>query len=256
MSQRRQSPNREARIPISVVLMTSGLIILLAVVAIYLLTPIGPPGLPDLIPLAVIPTRPPANPTPAGAPPADTPLLPETPNDLANLPSEASAANAPRLFSGGGPGQPIRLVIPSLSVDAPVVGVGLEEVSVGEQRFYRWQVPPSYAAGWHNTSAPLGQPGNTVLNGHHNVYGEVFRDLVNLAIGDEIVLYDENGSHSYRVGEQHILLERGQPLEVRLANAHWMDPTNDERITLITCWPYTDNSHRVIIVAYPTPAGG
>ena len=28
-------------------------------------------------------------------------------------------------------------------------------------------------------------------------------------------------------------------------------PTTDERITLITCWPYTSNTHRLIIVAKP-----
>ena len=38
-------------------------------------------------------------------------------------------------------------------------------------------VPDFFAAGWHTDSTPPGFPGNTVLNGHHNIYGEVFRDL-------------------------------------------------------------------------------
>ncbi len=54
-----------------------------------------------------------------------------------------------------------------------------------------------------------------------------------------------------------ILPERDQPLSVRLANAQWIEPSTDERLTLITCWPKDNNTHRLIIVAVPIqPAGG
>ena len=39
--------------------------------------------------------------------------------------------------------------------------------------------------------------------------------------------------------------------KVRLANARWIQPSEDERLTLITCWPYESNTHRLIIVALP-----
>jgi sortase A len=55
------------------------------------------------------------------------------------------------------------------------------------------------------------------------------------------------------VSERHILPEKGQPLSVRLKNAAWIQPTTDERLTLVTCWPYTSNTHRLIIVARPGP---
>ncbi len=148
--------------------------------------------------------------------------------------------------------QPKRIVIPSIAVDAPVTDVGLSAFESDGQTYYQWQVPSAYEAGWHNSSAPLGQPGNTVLNGHHNIFGEVFGKLVDLQVGDEIVLYDADKPHSYTVSEVMILPERDQPLEVRLENAQWIQPTDDERLTLVTCWPYTDNSHRLIVVAYPT----
>jgi sortase A len=43
------------------------------------------------------------------------------------------------------------------------------------------------------------------------------------------------------------------PLSVRRKNAQWIMPTGDERLTLVTCWPYEwpGNSHRVIVVARP-----
>jgi sortase A len=101
------------------------------------------------------------------------------------------------------------------------------------------------------TSAPLGKPGNTAITGHHNIAGEVFRNLVKLKPGDRITVYSKDMPFYYEITTRKILPERGQPAEVRRENARWMQPTEDERITLITCWPYTSNTHRLIIVAKP-----
>ena len=49
----------------------------------------------------------------------------------------------------------------------------------------------------------------------------------------------------------HLLEEKGMPEEVRRSNAQWIAPTDDERVTLVTCWPYTSNTHRLVIVAKP-----
>jgi sortase A len=97
-------------------------------------------------------------------------------------------------------------------------------------------------------------PGNTVLDGHNNISGEVFRTLTNIQVGDTITLYAANQERVYRVGQKLILKEIGQPLEVRQANAQYISPTSDERLTLVTCWPPTGNSHRLIIVAQPVSA--
>ena len=61
----------------------------------------------------------------------------------------------------------------------------------------------------------------------------------------------EIASYTYAVAEKHILKEKGEPIEVRQQNAVWMDSTKDERVTMITCWPYTNNTHRLIVVAKP-----
>lgn len=148
-------------------------------------------------------------------------------------------------------GKPVRIVIPAIDVDAPVVEVSLDRFAVPGGAYYQWEVPEGYEAGWHDTSARLGQVGNTVLNGHHNVFGEIFRDLVDLEEGDEIILYDADTIFTYHVVEKEIVAERGEDLSIRLENSHWIEPTDDERITLITCWPYTNNTHRLVIVAKP-----
>jgi sortase A len=142
---------------------------------------------------------------------------------------------------------PTRIVIPSIQLDAPVETVGWHTVAGVSQ----WDVPDTYTAGWLMTSAPLGKPGNTAITGHHNVGGEVFRNLVKLQPGDRMTLYANDQPFYYEVASRRILPERGQPDEVRRANARWIQPTDDERVTLITCWPYTSNTHRLVIVAKP-----
>jgi len=142
---------------------------------------------------------------------------------------------------------PRQIVIPAIGLDAPVETVGWHVIN----GVSTWDVPDHFAAGWLKTSALLGQSGNTVLDGHHNIGGEVFRRLVDLRVGDELEVYAGNNVFFYKVTTRQILKERDQPLEVRIKNAQWIQPTEDERLTLVTCWPYTSNSHRLIIVAKP-----
>jgi sortase A len=144
-----------------------------------------------------------------------------------------------------------RLIIPAINLDAPIVEVGWETREVNGEVIGVWNVPHAFAAGWHKISALPGQVGNMVLSGHHNIYGEVFRDLIDLEPGDEVVVYVGETAYHYSVTERHILEEKGQPVEVRLQNAQWIMPTEDERLTMVTCWPYTNNTHRLIVVALP-----
>jgi sortase A len=130
--------------------------------------------------------------------------------------------------------------------------MGWEMVEREEGVMSEWRVPKK-AAGWHMNSALPGHGENTVLSGHHNIEGKVFRYVVDLEPGDEITLYSGDTPYTYFVTEKYILKEVGMPLEVQQKNAQWIMPTGDERLTLVTCWPYEwpGNSHRVIVVARP-----
>lgn len=228
--------------------MAVGLIIAGTAVAIWLFLP-RTQTLPQLLQAASLPTAVPV--TPAQP---DIPLLPETPADAAaaSSPYPDHFVSADEAAARTITGQPREIIIPAIDLDAPIAGIGLAPVETNGQSYLQWQVPNEFKAGWHNTSAPLGKPGNTVLNGHHNIDGEVFGKLIDLEEGDEILLQDNQGTtYKYRVSLIEILPERGQPLEIRQKNAEWIMPTNDERITLVTCWPKTDNSHRLIVVATP-----
>ncbi len=150
------------------------------------------------------------------------------------------------------PRPPTRIVAPAIELDAPVVAMGWKMVEYQGRQVAEWDVPKD-AAGWHVNSAPAGRPGNTVLSGHHNIEGKVFRYVVDLEIGDDVILYAGGRAYSYIVTEKYILKEASMPWAVRQKNAQWIAPTADERLTLVTCWPYEwpGNTHRVIIVAMP-----
>lgn len=126
-----------------------------------------------------------------------------------------------------GPEQATRIVIAAIDVDAPVVeGDGWEELKMG--------------VGQHIGSANPGERGNMVVSGHDDVFGEVFRRLGELMPGDEIIVYAGETPYRYLVREKRIV----QPDEVSV-----MEPTTKAAMTLITCYPYLIDTHRLVVIA-------
>jgi sortase A len=146
---------------------------------------------------------------------------------------------------------PGRLVIPAINLETSVVQMGWEVRTDANGNEYSEWVVPEAAAGWHQNSVLPGHGSNMVLSGHHNVAGEVFRYIVDLEPGDEVILQGEERNYRYVVEEKYIVKERGEPLEVRMENNRFIEPTPDERLTLVSCWPYESNTHRVIVIARP-----
>lgn len=148
---------------------------------------------------------------------------------------------------------PDRIVIPKIELDAPVIAAGEKNVEISSEKFLQYLAPDKFAAGWHPDSAPLGEVGNTVINGHHNVHGKVFGRLVDLVPGDRIQVYSGGTAMVFQVSNVLILPERDADLATRLENARWIEPSRDVRLTLVTCWPEYSNTHRLIIVASVAP---
>lgn len=115
-----------------------------------------------------------------------------------------------------------------MDVDSPVF-----------QGMYDWEVLKKGVA-QHIGSAAPGQAGNMVLAGHNDIYGEVFRDLDQLAPGDEIVVSSERRTYTYVVRETAIV----EPAEVWV-----MAPTEYASVTLISCYPYRVNTKRIVVFA-------
>ena len=228
------------------------LVVSLALLLLALAACTAPPSVPPPAPTAPPPTALPAPGTDA-PPPADqaTPAQPaSTTAPAASLPTAALGAVPPPQ------GEPNRLVIPAIDLDTAIVDVGWEVVERGGQRSTEWQTADN-AAGRHLNSARPGEPGNVVLSGHHNTKGEVFRRISEqeLAVGDAIYLYDAQGQrHTYLVSEvTEPLREVGASEAQRLAKARYIQPTSDARVTLVTCWPYWTNTHRIVVVGMLAP---
>jgi len=135
---------------------------------------------------------------------------------LANLPVPTAA-----------PDQAIRIQIPALNIDAPVVqGDGWEQLKKG--------------VGQNIGSANPGQTGNVVLSAHNDVYGELFRYLDKLAPGDQVVLYTQQRQYVYVVDRTAIV----EPTAVEV-----MASTGSPTVTLISCYPYLVNKQRIVVFA-------
>jgi sortase A len=146
---------------------------------------------------------------------------------------------------------PDRIVIPSVGIDAKVVIADYNSTNIDGETFGQWQAPNEDAAGWQPDSALLGQIGNTVINGHHNEFGEAFGKLIDVKVGDKVYVYSQGKKYSFIIANRMILLERFVDTQTRLQNARWLSKTDDMRLTLVTCWPKFSNTHRLIVVARP-----
>jgi sortase A len=147
---------------------------------------------------------------------------------------------------------PTHIQIPSIGVDSDIIEVGVSPTVVDGQELLTWDVAP-YAVGHDFSSASPGEGENVVLSGHDDWQGEVFKNLYKIKQGAEIDVQAGNRTVKYRVDDILLLPEVGQPLEKRLENAKFIGTTGDERLTLVTCWPYGVDDHRVIVIAHPMP---
>jgi sortase A len=124
-----------------------------------------------------------------------------------------------------GPGQPTRIQIPAINVDAQIVaGDTWDQLKKG--------------VGHHIGTANPGERGNLVLSAHNDVFGEIFRHLDQLQPGDEIIVYSGSQRYRYTVGQQRLVA----PTQVDV-----MAPTNEPSVTLISCYPYLVNNQRIVV---------
>lgn len=180
-----------------------------------------------------------------GAPSAQ---LISKPPDPASQTAKRSAASAGISVVTAARQPPTRIVLPSIGVDSPVTEVGWTIKKLGRRQVTEWEVADN-AVGYHRDSAAPGEPGNMVMSGHNNTKGEVFRNLNRIHTGDSITVYAGDNEYRYVVTEKVLLDEVGASAQQRARNAEWIAPTADERLTLVSCFPYSTNSKRLIVVA-------
>lgn len=135
--------------------------------------------------------------------------------------SRAQENAPPRIF------RPFKLAIPAIHMKAVVVeGVSTFALRKGPGHFPETSLP--------------GEPGNCCIAGHRNVYGAWFRDLDKVLLGDQIIINTKGVELTYRVTGRYVVL----PDDFTV-----LQPTEDASLTLITCTPMPNPTHRLIVTA-------
>ncbi|MFJ8634862.1 class F sortase [Streptomyces sp. NPDC093568] len=156
--------------------------------------------------------------------------------------STSQSANSARAL---GRSAPVRLLIPAIDVDTPVMRLGLAADGTVE-------VPPIAAddrAGWYRNSPTPGQVGPSVILGHVTVggYGDgVFRRLKELREGDRIVARRQDGtSAEFAVGAVRTVAKAEFP-----AREVYGDVSGPE-LRLITCGgPRSGDEYRDNVIVF------
>jgi LPXTG-site transpeptidase (sortase) family protein len=143
-------------------------------------------------------------------------------------------------------GPPLRIVIPSIGVDAPITTKGLDANGVMEAP----NGPEDVA--WYGFTALPGSGSNAVFSAHVDYHGygpAVFADLKKLKKGDLVEVHTADGT----VYRYEVTLSISYPAETA-PSEEIVGPTSREVITLITCAGSFDQatrrySHRLVVRA-------
>lgn len=161
--------------------------------------------------------------TPPNAPGGVQPNEAEIPEHLRPLVQSMSNLPLPTV----GPEQAVRIQIPAIGVDAPVVqGDGWEQLKKG--------------VGQHVGTVNPGQKGNLVLSAHNDVFGEIFRELDQLKSGDQITVFTNQRMYTYLVRQTRIV----EPTQVEVMSAG-----EETALTMISCYPYMVDNQRIVVSA-------
>lgn len=122
----------------------------------------------------------------------------------------------------------LSLTVPKLNLDGTIVqGVDWEALKQGVG-----QLP--------NGVNPGDDVGNVVLAAHDDVYGQLFRYLDTLQPGDTFQIRTQTNVFTYSVTQQFIV----DPNDVYV-----LENRQGATATLISCYPYQVNTHRIVIFA-------
>lgn len=142
------------------------------------------------------------------------------------------------------PALPVRLIIPSLNVDATVKGVGITEDGAME-------VPNNTIdLGWYKLGSSPGEVGNAVIAGHFNgINGEpgVFKDLSKLKPGDKIYVVND------RALTTTFMVRESRTFKPGFADEVFSSKDTGIHLNLITCdgsWDEVKKSYTKRLVVF------
>jgi len=122
---------------------------------------------------------------------------------------------------------PVRLLIPSLSIDTDVQHVGISKKG-------NMAVPSNYTdVGWYRYGTIPGQLGSAVIDGHVDnglALPGVFKHLIDIKVGDDVYVVREDGTQlHFVVKDKQLYPSKAAPVE-RIFNR-----SDAARLNLVTC---------------------
>lgn len=194
-------------------------------------------------PPSPVDTPAPASPSPA--PPSPMPAVAEAPTPAIDVEVRSARAADQQVAAAVAP---VRLAVPALDLDVPVV-------MVGQDADGRMAVPADVDdAGWYRHGPAPGNPGNAVIAGHVDDRDQglgAFHELVDLAVGDEVVVTADDGTTStWEVTGRELIDKSALDVEALFRR------TGPTQLVLVTCGGNFDRSRRsyranVVVVATP-----
>jgi sortase A len=124
-----------------------------------------------------------------------------------------------------------RIIVPAMGTDAMVVeGISQKALNTGAGHYPMTPLP--------------GEPGNVAIAGHRTTYGKPFARQEVLKAGDKIFLITPFAKHTYEVVSGF----GGHPNPWITAFNDWSvaDITQEPMLTLTTCHPRGDDTHRLV----------
>jgi len=113
-------------------------------------------------------------------------------------------------------------------------------ISAGGNAF-TYDIVPYYGVTRFASSAGFGQRGLSMISGHDDEYGQIFKNLGAVRPGNAVVV--TKGPHIYRYIVTSVRVVT--PDDVAMLNATYTQPT----LALISCTPYMVDTHRVVVIA-------
>ncbi len=157
-------------------------------------------------------------------------------------------ATAPRATSNASPVQTRHGALPAPEARLSVARLAIWGAPIWARGFVAnpdgsllYDIVPAYGVTRFADSAPLGQPGLSLMSGHNDIGGSIFRYLGTLRPGDTVVVAQRARTYRYVVRSVTVVT----PDDVRLLNVAYQKPT----LALVGCTPYLVDTHRVVVIA-------
>lgn len=165
------------------------------------------------------------------------------------LPSpDATPAATPGYRAMGAPAKPVRLVVPSLKIKAPIL-----PIEVNDQQILDPPRNPRDVGWWQRSARPGAAQGQTVLTGHTvHTGGGVMDDLGDLHKGELVKVVTPKGTMEYTTTK--VVTWSKSELADRAVDI-FAQQRSDTRLVLITCTDWTGSTYNSNIVVFAKPLG-